>query len=550
MMALAPEAQAQTAVSPADRAQTIIESALAPLQSGPGCVAGALQGDSAPVTGAAGLASIEFEAPLSADTPLYVGSIAKQFIAAAALILEQEGDLDLDMSLTALMPELPRRFSAVTGRHLLTHSSGLRDYLQIAHHAGAGLNERLSQEDTIAVLARQSQLDFPPGAEVSYSNSNYFLLERIIERATGETIDAVARRLIFEPLVMRSSRFLSDGLEVIPGRARGYREDGDLYRLHEPAPGVSGMLTTLHDLFNWAKHINALKAENDPIFLQLTTPFSLTDGTVTHEAAGLRIDERYGRPVIEHSGSNRGFNAYIGWYPDDDLSTIVMCNVRQARAVSLAHDISAALLAAEQSSRRDYPQLDSDALDGLAKFAGVYNSVEENSALELELDAPYAIATIYGGHPSDSKTASNVLASTETPGTFELFNLEPRVRLSFENTSPRQAVLTLSETLAKRFQKTMPPTTGNLDRLVGRYRSRDLNVVYVLSKEDDALTLAIERPDGRDVERGRLTPVTKEFYIMADDPITNITLVRNRRGEVKGFKLSEPRVRNVAFERE
>ncbi len=546
-------APAQTRAALNDRAQSIVDAALQPFRarSGPGCICAVRRGDRNSALGAGGLASVEHQIPLSSSTPLHVGSIAKQFVAAMAFMLDERGQLDLDAPVTSLVPELPVRFRSVTGRHLLTHTSGLRDYLQAAHHAGAGLNESLSRNETLAFLARQSRLDFPPGDDATYSNSNYFLLSIMIERAEGATVGEVAQRLIFEPLGMRCSRFLVDGLEVVPGRARGYREtrDGE-YRLHEPAPGVGGMLTTLDDLLQWAGQLRRMRTAGDPLLAKLTAPARLSDGRTTKEAAGLRVDVRFNRRVIEHNGSNRGFNAYFGWYPDEDVFVVVMCNVRQAGATSLAHEIAAALFDEEPLSRASYPTLDAESLDGLALYTGVYAAIEGDGALEIEVDAPHAVVTLYGDHPSDSRTASNLLEPTGEAGVFTLLGLSPAGRLSLE--APAAAPTVVFEPhggAPRRFMKVTPPDETDLERLAGRFRCDDLNVVYALSAEEDALVLAIERPDGRTVGRGRLIPVTRDFYIFERDPLTNIHLRRDTRDRVIGFELAEPRLRGVAFVR-
>ena len=553
MAAAGDNSQAQTGATPSDRAQSIMETALEQFESpaGPGCVAAVQNGDRHLTRRAAGLASLEFKVPLSSSTPLHVGSIAKQFIATIAFILHEQGDLDLDAPVTSLVPELPQRFRLVTGRHLLTHTSGLRDHLQAAHHAGAGLNEPLSRDETLALLARQSRLDFPPGADASYSNSNYFLLRIMIERAAGETVGEVARRLIFEPLGMRSSRFLNDGLEVVPGRARGYRDAGDEgYRLHEPAPGVGGMLTTLDDLLLWAKHLRRMQVADDPLLAKITAPAHLLDGRTTKEAAGLRVDVRFDRRVVEHNGSNRGFNAYFGWYPDEDVFVVVMCNVRQARATSLAHEISAAAFNEELPSRSSYPKVGAEAIESLAPFAGMYEPTEGEGAMELEIDAPYAIVTLYGSHPSDSRTASDVLEPTDEPNMFTLYGLSTDGRLSLKAAAPTPTVLfELGGGTTRRYRKVTPPGPTDMEHLVGRFRSDDLNVVYALSIEEGVLVLAIERPDGRTVDRGRLIPITRDFYVMERDLVSNIRLKRDARDRVIGFELSEPRLRGVAFVR-
>src|SRR3954452_713872 len=174
-----------------------------------------------------GMASLEQGALITPQTVFDIGSTSKQFTAASILLLAQDGKLSLDDDIHKLIPELPDYGTPVTLRHLLHHTSGVRDYINLMVFGGINIEDWTTDEDALVALARQKKLDFRPGDEHSYSNSGYFLLSLVVKRASGKTLRQFAQERIFGPLGMASTRYLDDHTEVVPRRAASYGPGDD-----------------------------------------------------------------------------------------------------------------------------------------------------------------------------------------------------------------------------------------------------------------------------------------------------------------------------------
>src|ERR1041385_6854545 len=183
----------------------------------PGCALGVVQDGRLGYSGGYGLASIELGVPITSRTVFDIGSVSKQFTAMAVLLLAREGKLSLDDEIQKYLPEIPRYARPVTSRHLLHHTSGLRDYIDLLGWSGVQEESVTGDRDALAILARQRAANFEAGAEYLYSNSGFFLLSVIVRRASGKSLRAFAAERIFGPLGMRHSFYLDDHNEIVPG---------------------------------------------------------------------------------------------------------------------------------------------------------------------------------------------------------------------------------------------------------------------------------------------------------------------------------------------
>ena len=158
----------------------------------------------------------------SARAPVRIGSTSKQFTAAAIALLAQEGKLSLDDDIRTHLPDMPAYGQPVTIRHLLLHTSGLRDYLGLMALAGWRFDDVSTDQDALDLILRQRELNFAPGSEYLYSNTGYFLLSAIVKRASGRSLREFAQERIFGPLGMKDTHFHDDHTQIVPRRATGY----------------------------------------------------------------------------------------------------------------------------------------------------------------------------------------------------------------------------------------------------------------------------------------------------------------------------------------
>ena len=319
----------------------------------PGCAVGVIR-DSKLVFGRGyGLANIEHDIPLTSKTVFDIGSTSKQFTAAAILLLEQQGKLSVDDDVRKFVPEVPPYGQTVTIRHLLHHTSGIRDYLTLMSVAGVNFDGVTTDDDALKLIVRQKALNFTPGSEHLYSNSGYFLLSVIVKRASGKTLRAFADEHIFAPLEMRDTHFHDDHTMPVPRRASAYApQPQGTFRIDMSGfeqTGDGAVYTTVEDLAKWDRNFYDPKVGGQALVDALLRTGVLSDGRSLPYAAGLVHGKYKGLTIVSHGGSWAGYRADLVRFPDQRLSVICLCNradgnpgakARQVAEVFLATDIA------------------------------------------------------------------------------------------------------------------------------------------------------------------------------------------------------------------
>jgi CubicO group peptidase (beta-lactamase class C family) len=281
-----------------------------------------------------GLADVELSVPVTDSTVFEIGSISKQFVSAAVMLLVEEDRLELDDPIHQYLPYLPSEWLGVTVRHLLTHTSGIPDYEEIATYDIYGF--RLTPEEVIR-LAHSRPMDFAPGEGGYYSNTGYFLLSMIVERIEGRPLGRVLRTRIFEPLGMGQTR-MADPEAIIPHRASGYwvNKVGELINRRPTETsstlGAGGILSSAHDLMKWDEALygdQLLSAESKET---MWTPAILPDGEDTGYAFGWNVRPYRGLTTRGHGGQVAGFVAGFFRFPEQEVAFIMFMNRYRARA--------------------------------------------------------------------------------------------------------------------------------------------------------------------------------------------------------------------------
>jgi len=286
----------------------------------PGCAIAVSRNGAVLVNRAYGLANLETGTPIGPSTMFDIGSVQKQFDAAAALLLVDEGRLSLSADIREYLPELPDYGRPITLDHLMTHTSGVRDWLAL-------MNFNQGDEDALTLILRQRGLNFAPGEQWAYSNSNYVLVKEIVARVSGMPFAEFARSRLFEPLGMRNTMYAAD-IRAAENGARAYEREGDVWKpamLLGDERGGGAILSTVGDLLIWNE---ALTSGRLGAFVtgKLQEPARLNDGRVLDYARGLSVEATpYGRAVM-HGGSARAFKALLVRLPDQGLSFALLCN--------------------------------------------------------------------------------------------------------------------------------------------------------------------------------------------------------------------------------
>ena len=310
----------------------------------PGCSVGIIRDGELIFTRGYGSASLDYGVPLDESSVFYIASTSKQFTAAAIARLALDGRISLDDEIQEYVPEIPRYDAPVTIRHLLHHTSGLRDYLALMQMAGRDYEDYWDNASGIALVSRQRALNFDPGSEHLYSNTGYILLAEIVERVTGQSLQEYTRDVFFGPLEMSATTWGEDFAAVIPGRVVSYaeRDDGS-YRTwlkHFHGKGDGNLLTSVEDLAQW----DGIFYETDGPWAELTAtalePGVLNDGTTLDYAFGLVHDEYRDVPIVAHGGGMLGFRTQFMRFPSERFSVICLCNLGSINPNDLSYRLA------------------------------------------------------------------------------------------------------------------------------------------------------------------------------------------------------------------
>jgi CubicO group peptidase (beta-lactamase class C family) len=309
----------------------------------PGCAVGATRGAAPLAAKAFGMADLEHGVELSPQSMFYMASVSKQFMALSILLLERDQKLGLDDRVRTHVPELPEHAAAITIRQLLHHTSGLRDYLTLSALAGNPPDFVITERAVLNTLARQTRLNFEPGAEHLYSNSGYVLLSIIVHRVSGRPLDEFARERIFTPLGMRHTRFQHDHTVPIPGRAIGYVRRGESWRIANSSldvVGDGGMYSTVDDMLRWAAAFE--RPEFAPLLSRMQTPGTLGDGRAIGNGYGMGLGQGTyrGLQTVSHGGALAGYRTSFLRLPSEKLTVVTLCNNATANAGRLTQMVA------------------------------------------------------------------------------------------------------------------------------------------------------------------------------------------------------------------
>jgi CubicO group peptidase (beta-lactamase class C family) len=351
-----------------------------------------------------GYANLDYGIPVSPQTVFDVASVNKQFVAASISMLELEGKLSLDDNVRMWLPELPAYDRPITLRHMIYHTSGLRDYLTLFPLAGRDHYYPISLSQILDMMSRQRALVFQPGERSLYSNTAYMMLALVVERASGKSLAEFAEQRIFGPLGMDGSLMYDDYEEIIPRRATGYDRHGDddirmVHNFNFDVPGDGQLYTTVEDLLRWD---NFLHGPDQPaIHSMMLSEGTLDNGEPLRRARGLYLGEYRGLRTVHHTGSSWGSRSALMRFVKPGVAIAIACNDGLADTLELAYRVADHYLADELApgggdERRDedspaeeIPAPRSMTQDELSEFTGTFFSAE--------LDATYRLAVVDRG---------------------------------------------------------------------------------------------------------------------------------------------------------
>ena len=381
-------------------------------RDGPGASVGVLLDGEVVHRAGYGIAHLDHGVPITPGTVFDIASISKQFGAMAVLLLEADGRLDLDEDVRAYVPELPDFGVRITPRHLIHHTSGIRDWVHVMSLAGLERSDVISFDRILRMLFEQQAVNFDPGAEYAYSNTGYNLLARVVEAQSGMSFREFTRQRIFEPLGMNRTHFSDDHLEVVPGRAESYSPGRDGGFVRQPnqltALASSSLNTTIDDFILWMRNYETGEVGGEQVVKTMVEQGVLNGGETLAYAHGLTIGAYRGLSNFGHGGSWAGYRTNFVRFPEQDLSIAVFCNVSDCDPAGRALRV-AEVFASEVMGPAPEPVGTADITDAppatpteaqLREYAGRYRSPELDMTYEIVVESGSLVARHWRTGPS------------------------------------------------------------------------------------------------------------------------------------------------------
>ena len=493
----------------------------------PGCAVGVSENGTQTLARAYGMADLEHDIRNTPDTIFEAGSVAKQFTAAAVLLLARDGKLSLDDPIRKYMPEVPDYGAPLTIRHMLNHTSGLRDWGSVAGIGGWPRTSRAyTHAHVLDIVSRQRALNFPSGTRYSYSNSGYNLAAMLVARVSGTSFAEFTQQRIFTPLKMTHTSWRDDYRRIVKGRAMAYSgSDGKYLTLmpFENVHGNGGLLTTVGDLLIWNRNFAAHVVGDADFVREMERPGRFNDGREHGYALGLMVGTRYGVREVAHSGSTAGYTAHLTRFPAQQLSVAVLCNASTGRATQAALDVAAIFLGDRARDTRATQMFMSPLK--LETLVGMFRSTLTGEVTRVA-SAPEVDGLRISGTAFARTSNAATRFTAESGDTWEANGA--RARLVDRHGSVEE------------FERVEPwsPSAGELATLAGNYVNDENELTLTAAIEKGELVLR-RRPD----TTIGLTPLYKDAFTGA------IGTVIFRRGTSAELSIVQDRVWDLRFAR-
>jgi CubicO group peptidase (beta-lactamase class C family) len=515
----------------------------------PGCAVGVIKNGRFIYKKSFGMANLDYDIPITADSKFDIGSVAKQFTAACIVLLVLEEKLKLNDDIRKYIPEMNDFGNVITIDHLLHHTSGLKDYTSLLFFSlSAQFSEfYFDNKDSLNLLFKQKDLNFKPGEMHSYSNSGYLLLGEIISRVSGISFAEYVTEKIFKPLGMHNSLIDENSRKVQKNRVASYykMDEHDYYRLLCTSDdlGAKGVVTTINDLLLWDQNFYTGKVGGDQMIEMLTTKGLLNNGDSINYCLGLEVNNYNHLPTIGHDGGYLGFTASMTRFPEQNTSIICLCNCAD-NISGLAYNVADIVLSSI-FSRFIQPETlieantQSETLnlkeDELKCFCGSFWSEEKKLQRKIYLKDGNLFYWRSEGSESKlapiSKNELAIIGSTHLVLRYELNN-DCKKFSFFENN------------ILKMTLNSYEPIDFNAEYLtnyVGNYFCEEMDVVYKLEIVSDKLILFLKGKQISVIE----AVMPNLFKVLDWDCI--FEFIYNDQQVIVGFKLDSDRIKNIKF---
>jgi CubicO group peptidase (beta-lactamase class C family) len=537
---------AQAAAKPQDDRAAKVDEIFAQFnkQGSPGCAVGVYSGGSLLYSQGYGEADLERGVKITPSTVFYVASTAKQFTAMSVWLLARQNRLSLDDDIRKYIPEMPDYGAPIKIRHLLYHTSGLRDYTDLLELAGHRPEEVSTNEDILNLTVRQKRLNFPTGTAHQYTNSNYILLAEIVKRVSGQTLREFARVNLFEPLGMKSTQYVDDHTQIIHGRAVGYaaKREGKYQIAVSNAVriGPAGLYTTVEDLLRWEQNFYSGAVGGRGLLENMLMPGRLSNGKALDYASGLMLGTYRGAPTVRHSGHSTGYRAELLRFPTLKFSVAVLCNnesnaMPERLAERVADEyLGERLLNADGTTGQLPSPVQKPAAVTAEQMAGALGDYWNPLTGEVRQMA------LRNGQPVyiiDSWSRARLTAISPTQFRFG----RNEITVTPSQRGGKRLTLRWYDGRVEIYEelRRVKVTPVQLAKYAGRFYSAELDAEYVLEPKDGGLVVKRKNQEDR-----LLLPTATDSF---SEGSVRIRFLRDRLGRLSGFFFSDGDVSDLEF---
>lgn len=522
-----------------------VDSVFAHLTStaGPGCALGISRDGHLVYARGYGMANLETGSAITPASIFHVASISKQFAAFSAALLAEDGKLSLDDPIQKYVPEIPVYARPISIRHLIHHTSGLRDQWSLLAMADWRGDDLITEDDVLAIVSRQKALNFLPGDEYIYSNTGYTLLAVIVKRVSGKSLREFADARIFQPLGMTSTHFHDDHTMVVPGRTSAYQvRQGGGWMVSIPVfdtYGATSLFTTVADLLKWEQNFADATVGSRVLIEKAQQPTTLTTGRPLNYGYGLSMETYRGMRAVGHGGADAGYRSDVIRFPDAGLAIDVLCNASNSGPGALSRKVADLLLEkqltpapARAASGSTPAAAPAAAPAQVERIVGIYQRRGVDDAIEVTA-AEGRLTLLPFRLPLRAVSADS----------FDVDGFPVRV-MTEGATGPATVLKVRIGTEPDRMYDRVPrfaPSPEALEAYAGVYYSEELDVRYTVARKDSTLSVTLRRRGSLDMK-----PAFTDAFTVAG--LGTVRFVRER-GKVTGFRVTQDRVRNVVFRR-
>jgi CubicO group peptidase (beta-lactamase class C family) len=504
----------------------------------PGCALAVMRNGQVIYQKGYGLANMEYGIPITPATIFHIASESKQYVAFCMLLLEKEGKLSLDDDIRKHLPYVPDFGHKITIRHLVHHTSGLRDQWQLLANAGWQLDDVITQDHVIKLVSKQKALNSLPGEEYNYCNTGYTLMAEIVKKVSGLTLREYTDKHIFQPLGMKDTHFHDNYQEIVRNRAysylahptRGYQHAVLSYSI----VGATSLFTTVLDELKWLRNYETGAVGGKDLIEKMYTTGVLNDGRKLNYAFAIAIDQYNGWKRIGHGGADAGFRTYATRFPEHDLSIVVFSNFGNMSPIELANKVADALLPAPRPAAEEVQRTFMDS-SFHKKFKGSYYTEQGDlRTIVWEKDG------LLRREPNFTEKWEFYLDSVGTYRTRDGLELSSIVT----NKQGDSVVSFILKNQSRAFNFLRKPATSQkiTDEFAGRYYNDETEASYTVTEKEGALSM-----EHRKFNTVPMKNIAPDQFGVPYWWMSHIRFLRDKKGKVIAFEVNAGRIQRLRY---